>query len=180
MAFPVGRIAFINVAPIFYALEHGHIPNPYHFVYDTPARLNAMMHKGELCLAACSSVEYAKNSASYVLDPHLCIASKGPVQSVLLFSHQPIERLEGTITITAQSNTSVILTKLLLAKYFKRTVSYCQGSVDQAQTAYLAIGDEALRLSKQGLFPYCLDTATAWRMWTKTPFVFALFILKSS
>ena len=44
--------------------------------------------------------------------------------------------------------------------------------------ACLAIGDEALRLGRSGLFPHVLDLGAAWFEWTGLPFVFAVWVIR--
>lgn len=44
--------------------------------------------------------------------------------------------------------------------------------------AFLAIGDEALRLGAGDLHPYRLDLGEAWHSWTGLPFVFALWVIR--
>ena len=82
----LGRIAFINVLPVYYALEHGIVQHPYRLVYGSPAELNDQMKNGDLAISSCSCMEYARRWRNYYLAPDLCIASHGPVMSVLLLS----------------------------------------------------------------------------------------------
>ena len=57
-------------------------------------------------------------------------------------------------------------------------VNYVTGAVtptlgtDRAPEAFLAIGDEALRLRNHPDYPYRLDLADAWVEWTGLPFIF--------
>ena len=44
--------------------------------------------------------------------------------------------------------------------------------------AFLAIGDEALRLKTVEGYPYCCDLGEAWTRWTGLPFVFALWVVQ--
>lgn len=185
--YPLGRIAFINVAPIYYALEHHETDHPFSLVYGTPAELNLALRAGTLAASSCSSVEFARNWQHYTLIHDLCIASRGPVQSVLLLSKKPVEALAGAeVLLSGQSHTSVVLTKLLLSRYIEVDVRYTTGSVldrinsGHTPEAVLTIGDEALLLKKMGTYPSCLDLASAWMDWTGLPFVFALWILHTS
>jgi chorismate dehydratase len=43
--------------------------------------------------------------------------------------------------------------------------------------AFLAIGDEALRLRNHPEYPHRLDMAEAWREWTGLPFIFGLWVV---
>ena len=185
MSLSLGRISFINVAPLYYALENAIVPHPFTFVSAPPSELNIAMREGKLAISSCSCVEYAKNWRNYTLARDLCIASSGPVMSVLLFSQKPFEKLQGeTIFLTGQSHTSILLTKLLFKKRFRKDVSFEQANISamfdnkSKPVAFLTIGDEALRMRKEKDYPYCLDLANAWMEWTKLPFVFALWIMQ--
>jgi predicted solute-binding protein len=48
----LGRIAYLNVLPIYFALEHIFAENGYSLVRGTPAELNALMCRGEAGLFA--------------------------------------------------------------------------------------------------------------------------------
>ena len=44
----MGRIGYLNVLPIYHALESGELPHPYELVYGPPADLNNRMAAGEI------------------------------------------------------------------------------------------------------------------------------------
>ena len=48
----LGRIAYLNVLPIYFALEHIFVENGFQEVRCTPAELNALMRRGEVDLGA--------------------------------------------------------------------------------------------------------------------------------
>ena len=184
IALTLGRIAFINVMPVYYALEQGKLAHPFHLVYASPAELNVQMQEGHLAISSCSCMEYARRWERYALARDLCIASNGPVQSVLLLSKKPLSELAGSTLLTSgQSHTSVVLTKLLFQERYQIPVNYQTGNVraaidsGSAPEAVLTIGDEALSLRAHPQYPYVTDLATAWREWTGLPFVFALWIV---
>lgn len=181
----MGRISYLNVLPIYHPLESGILPHDFELVSGPPAILNNMMAAGELDVSSCSCIEYARNPEQYYLVEDLCIGSRGPVMSVLLLSRNPLRQLSGhEILISGESHTSVALLRLLLADYYHLNVAFRVGNVSaslrSAQTppAFLAIGDEALRLRNHPEYPYCLDLAEAWREWTGLPFIFGLWVIR--
>ena len=104
--------------------------------------------------------------------------------SVLILSKKPLEELENKeMLMTAQSHTSVVLTKLLLQERYHVHMRLTTGNVEETlQTgrrpdAVLTIGDEALRLRRHGDYPCVTDLACAWREWTGRPFVFAVWVI---
>lgn len=180
----MGRIGYLNVLPIYHALEAGTIAHRYELIYGPPAELNRRMAAGELLAASTSCVEYARRPERYLLLPNLAIASNGPVQSVLLLSRYPVEDLGGRrILVSAETHTSATLLRLLFAeRYELRDLSYATGSASEMVAsgkppdALLAIGDEALRLRRHPLYPYKLDLGEAWNTWTGLPFVFGVWV----
>ena len=158
----LGRIAYLNVLPIYFALEHIFGENGFHLVRGTPAELNALMRRGEVDLGSISALEYGRAFRDYLLLPDLSISSRGAVGSVLLFSRVPFSRLDGrTIRVSAASASGAALVKVLMAKLFEVQPRYQPGplaGVPLAEAAaVMAIGDEALRLKAAGAMPFELD-----------------------
>lgn len=181
----MGRISYLNVLPIYHPLESGIIPHDYELVSGPPAFLNDLMATGELHVSSCSCFEYARDPERYFIVRDLSIGSRGPVLSVLLMSRLPVAELDGReILISGESHTSVALLRLLLEEY-SASASFRVGNVTSALAgpnppdAFLAIGDEALRLRSHPLYPHRIDLAEAWRDWTGLPFIFGLWVISA-
>ncbi|HZE22257.1 MAG TPA: menaquinone biosynthesis protein [Desulfobaccales bacterium] len=179
----LGRIAYLNVLPIYFALEHIFAENGYHLVRGTPAELNALMRRGEADLGSISAMEYGRAWRDYLLLPDLSISSKGAVGSVLLFSRVPFSRLDGrTIKVSAASASGAALVKVLMAELFGVQPYYQRGQLADAPledvSAVLAIGDEALRLKAAAVMPFELDLGEAWLELTGLPFVFGVWAVR--
>ncbi len=181
----LGRIGFLNVLPVYYPLEYGQVPHSFHLVCGTPAYLNRLMAGGELDLSVVSSIEYARHPERYYVLPDLSISCAGQVKSVLLLSQVPIDELSGKeVLVSAQSHTSVALLKILFMVHRNVKVTCKVGNCSQAlmqgtpPAAFLAIGDEALRLGTHELYPHRLDLGEEWFKWTGLPFVFALWVIQ--
>lgn len=187
MAVPVlrmGRISYLNVLPIYHPLEAGILPHDFELVAGPPALLNDMMARGELHVSSCSCFEYARRPERYYLVRDLSIGSHGPVMSVLLLSRRPVEALGGQeILISGESHTSVALLRLLMRQRYGVEASFVTGQVTPAlrsarpPEAFLAIGDEALRLRDHRDYPFRVDLAEAWRQWTGLPFIFGVWVV---
>ena len=180
----LGRIGYLNVLPIYHPLEAGVISHEYEIVSGPPALLNSMMARGELHVSSASCFEYARNPHKYYLVEDLSIGSHGPVMSVLLLSRKPFDALDGeTVLITGETATSVALLRLLLTQKYGVNARFVTGNVSHSLTsgtppvAFLAIGDEALRLRRHPDYPYRLDMAEAWRDWTHLPFIFGIWVV---
>jgi len=178
-----GRIAYLNVLPIYFALEHIFGENGFHLVRGTPAELNALMRRGEVDLGSISAMEYGRTFRDYLLLPDLSISSKGAVGSVLLFSRVPFSRLDGRrIRVSAASASGAALVKVLMAELFEVQPRYQRSQLEGVPlgdaAAVMAIGDEALRLKAAGAMPFELDLGQAWQELTGLPFVFGVWAVR--
>ena len=107
-----------------------------------------------------------------------CIATDDEVASVCLFSQVPLESIES-VYLDYQSRSSVALLKLLLKNYWKINPALLDAqegfeSQIQGTAAGLVIGDRALEQRSHAAYIY--DLGTAWKSYTKLPFVFAAWV----
>ena len=173
----IGHIDYANCTPIFAALQNIFDCSGYAFVRGVPSALNGMLHRGEIDVCPASSIEYGKHPDNYLLLPDISISSIGPVKSVLLFSRLPITELDRqVIGLTTESETSVNLIKIILAKEygFSNTFQASRLPVQDALehfSAILLIGDAALKeqMLKRDVFVY--DLGALWLQFTGLPFV---------
>lgn len=184
MTLSIGHIQYANCTPIFSALSAHFDCTGYRFVDGVPARLNAMLRAGALDLSPSSSIEYASAHEQYCLLPELSISAIGPVKSVFLFSRVPIEELDGCpIGLSAESDTSVNLLKVLLARKFGFSNSFERTSLpfSEALARYpglLLIGDAAIKGAAAEEACHIYDLGQLWHEFTGLPFVFALWIVR--
>lgn len=175
----IGMVNFINTAPIYETWKKRSHPSNWQVVEAPPSTLNQMLADGELDLGFVSSYEYGVRPEEYRILPDLSISANGSVGSVFLFCRIDPKLLDKeTVLLSGQSETSIALIKIILEEFYKVHPVYLVGDVhgdiaDQA-SAILAIGDEALRLSSGGHFPYQLDLGQVWCKYTDLPFVFAI------
>lgn len=176
----VGRIPFLVCAPFFHRfLREDSAVSEISFVDGVPSALNRMLWNGEIHLAPASSIAYARSPETLVLVPDICTSCNLEVQSVELFSKQPIENLSGRrVHLTAQSGTSVALLQILCSQYVGVKPNFVQDSLDC--DAKLLIGDEALKERSYGSWPFCYDLAKLWLDWQKVPFVFGAWSVHRS
>jgi chorismate dehydratase len=182
----IGEISYLNCTPIFSILRSRFADPDYLFVRGTPAELNQQLRTGEIDICPSSSIEYARNPASYLILPDISIAATGAVQSVLLFSPRPLAELNGAeIALTGESETSVVLLKILLACRYSFTNSFrtATGAEQTCLTGgapLLLIGDRALRAALARHNGYVYDLGELWFEFTGLPFVFALWLVRRS
>jgi chorismate dehydratase len=183
MKIRLGRIEYVNVLPVYYALEQVFGENGFYLVSGPPAGLNERLRRGELDISPVSSLEWGRCPREYLLLPDLSISSRGPVGSVLFFSRRPVAELDGgSVRLSDASATGAALLKVLLEKRYGVRPRFYQGKAEGGPeadlTGVLAIGDDALRLRIKGAWPQVLDLGEAWHEWTGLPFVFGVWAVR--
>jgi chorismate dehydratase len=181
----LGRIPWINCYPIYGAIDRGLVTVPAELVSGTASELNDLLAAGALQVSVVSAVEYARNAAAYHLLPDLAITCDGPVHSVALFSKRPVARLgDCTVLLSASSRTSVLLLELFCRHRWKIRPHFATARAEAPDLtalaalphdAVLVIGDAALHLSTQSVYPFKVDLGEEWKQWTGLPFVFAVW-----
>lgn len=178
----LGHIIYSNCFPVHARLLDRPEEGDPLLVQGVPSLLNGMLERGDIDVAPCSSIEYARNADRYRILPELVIGSRGPVRSILLLSDRAPTELEGcTVALPTASATSVVLLKILLRVRWGVSPSFVW--FDQARedpfargaSAALFIGDVALRA---GLHPGAavrLDLGAEWWEETGLPFAFAVW-----
>ena len=184
----IGRIPYINCYPVYGAIDRGFVNLDAELVDGVPTDLNRRMSTGELDISVVSAVEYARDSAGYLLLPDLAISCDGPVRSVMLFSRRPASELGSRkVLVSRSSMTSVALLELLFENVWHASPRFVPGdaevrdiieSDDDATDARLVIGDAALVLgnNQRDRYPYVYDLGAMWKEWTGQPFVFAVWV----
>lgn len=175
----VGRIPFLVCAPYFHDSLAG-LPG-VDFVDGPPRALNALLVSGEIDSAPSSSFEYVLHANRYLLLPGLCTSGRGEVKSVLLFSKVPWPSLGGKpVFLSPDSATSNTLFRVLSRFHFGIEPECLEpgASGKISPQAKVAIGDEALRESAAGLWPYRYDLAETWKLWQGTPLPFGLWMVR--
>ena len=157
----LGRISYVNMAPVFYRLEAD-----VDEVHGVPTELNQRLLDGELDLAPISSIEYARHADRLRILPRLCVSSEGAVDSIQLVARKPLEQVRR-IAVTPESATSVVLTKVLLPE--ARHVP-----LGEEADAKLLIGDAALKSAFEDPTPH-YDLGRLWLERTGLPMVFAVW-----
>jgi predicted solute-binding protein len=120
-----------------------------------------------------------------VVVPVAGIVAKGPVQSVRLLHHRPLERV---LRLWADSNsqTSVLLSRLILKKWHGlKDVEVCTIDMENFKAnqvgpwdAVLQIGDRALAAAPFGMT--VTDLGEEWFTRTGKPFVFAVWTARDA
>ena len=157
----LGRISYVNMAPVFYRLDA-----EVEELHGVPTDLNRRLLEGELDLAPISSIEYARHADRLRILPRLCVSSEGAVESIQLVSRGPLEQVRR-IAVTPESATSVVLVKVLLPEAEHVPLG-------EEADAKLLIGDAALKSAFEDPTPHH-DLGRLWLERTGLPMVFAVW-----
>jgi len=157
----LGRISYVNMAPVFYRVEA-----EFDEVAGVPTALNRAFLEGECDLAPISSIEYARHAERLRILPRLCVSSEGAVDSIQLVSRTPLERVRS-VAVTPESATSVVLTRVLLPEAEHVPLG-------EEADAKLLIGDAALQSAFEDPTPH-YDLGRLWLERTGLPMVFAVW-----
>ena len=173
----VSCVSYLNSAPFVYGLNQLHKSGLIDLSLDIPSVCSEkMIHgKADIGLVPVASIIDIPNAERI---SKWCIAANGPVKSVTLLSHVPLQDIEN-IMLDYHSVTSVNLSRIL-ANYFwkidpvwKNTIHGFENKIS-GTTAAIVIGDRSLQMRND--FPYVYDLAEEWKKFTGLPFVFACWI----
>ncbi|MGK5093604.1 menaquinone biosynthesis protein [Deltaproteobacteria bacterium TL4] len=174
----LGIVDYLNALPVYYDLLSGRAHLPCELVRGTPAALNLKIAAGELDVSNVSSFEYAQHFEHYYLLPHLSISADGPIRSIYLFCQTPLAQLEGTLYLTAHSQTSIHLLQYLLKDHPVTYLKGCRPETMGTLQGELLIGDEAIKSFYKPRFPQVYDLSFLWKEQTQLPFVFAVWVVR--
>jgi chorismate dehydratase len=177
----LGHIDYSNCVPV-HAMILAATPPDITVVRGVPAELNRALAAGQIDVAPCSSIEFARHASEYRVLPGLAIGSEGPVHSIILESRRRAADLDGAVVAMPRASaTSVVLLRALLELRLgvrPTYVWYDQGGgadpVADGADAALRIGDVALRHTVSP--PHLpIDLGAEWTDWTGLPFAFAVW-----
>jgi chorismate dehydratase len=173
--FRVGAVNYLNTKPLVYRLER--LAPQAEVVFDLPSRLADGLADGRFDVALIPSIEFFQDPG-YRIVSDACIACRGPVLSVKLFSRVRAERIR-TLALDEGSRTSVALSRILLKERYGlepilEPLPIGATLDDTKADAVLLIGDRAIH-SPAGRFAEVWDLGDEWCRWSELPFVFAMW-----
>lgn len=176
----LGHINYLNCLPVHGAILLGKIPFDGEIIEGPPSYLNKLLDEGILDVSPSSSFEIIKG---HKIIPNFSISSKQEVKSIILITKNDLTMMKkGVFFITAHSQTSSMLIKLILKEFIPLKADYLVFTPENEKTeellkkadGILYIGDYALKnFDFPNTFKY--DLAKIWYDYTKLPFTFALW-----
>lgn len=170
----IGFMDYANVYPIFHFLLNN---SGLEFKKGFPSDLNKALRDGEIDISPSSSIEFCRRPDKYKIVDGISISSIGAVKSVCLFSNCKPELLGGKkVYFTKESNTSTVLSRIILEKFYKVNPIYVNERA--GADAELLIGDSALTAYYHNVnYKFIIDLGVEWYRFTQLPFVFALWLV---
>jgi chorismate dehydratase len=171
----IGAVVYLNTCPLVAELPR--IAPEVEIVFDVPSRLAQMLAQGEIEAGVVPSIEVARHPDWQVVS-NACIACRGEVKSVKLFSRVPMAHIQ-LLALDEGSRTSAVLAQILLHQRYdirpKRT-SLPLGfpAWESSADAVVLIGDRAIQSPEDG-FCEVWDLGLEWVRSTGLPMVFALW-----
>lgn len=171
----IGAVSYLNSKPLIEDLAE--LACDADLILDVPSRLADELSANELDVALIPSIEVLRD-AEYEIVSDACVAARGPVLSVKLFSRVPVERIRS-LALDAGSRTSATLARILLAERFgvRPTTELLPlgfAAENTSADAVLLIGDRAMKPPHER-FVATWDLGDEWSRWTGLPFVFAMW-----
>ena len=175
----IAAVSYLNAVPLIWGLKHGPKRGDFQVDYMLPSACADALRNGTAQASIIPSIEYQRIPGLRVV-PGLCIASSGPVRSVLLLAKRPVPEIRS-VALDTSSRTSSCLVQIVLRKHFGISPRFVPRNPDlptmlEECDAALLIGDPALAMDFQGLDVY--DLAELWKAMTGKPFVFAFWAVR--
>jgi chorismate dehydratase len=175
----ISAISYLNTSPLMWDFEHGTAAANFEISYTLPSRCAAALREGSADIGIIPAAAYTSIPDLTIL-PDVAIASRQPVRSILLVSKVPLDKIRS-VALDTSSMTSVALTKVLFAMWWRREVTFSAMNPDldrmlERNDAALVIGDPALQIERSRYLTF--DLAEEWIRFTGKPFVFAFWAVR--
>lgn len=169
----IGAVNYLNSKPLIEGLDE--LAPEAELLLDYPSRLADDLAAGRLDVALIPSIE-CFGHPEYVFASDACVATRGPVLSVKLYSRVPLGKVRS-LALDAGSRTSAVLARIILAERYGvfpvlKSLPLGKSTDDTDADAVLLIGDRAMHPPAEA-FVETRDLGEDWLEWTGLPFVFA-------
>lgn len=176
----IGAVSYLNSKPLVEDLSR--LLPMADVSLDYPSHLADDLAAGRIDVGLIPSVE-AFRDPDYEILSDACVATRGPVHSVKLYSRVP-PGLIRTLALDEGSRTSAALARILLHERFGvapelRPLPLGKNVEHSDADAIVVIGDRAMKPVRES-FDTVWDLGQEWAEWTGLPFVFAMWVGRGS
>lgn len=177
MSIKISCVSYLNSQPFIYGLKNNSIINEIELSLDIPSVCAEKLLSGKVDIGLVPVAIIPELKESHIISDY-CIGADGKVETVLLLSDVPLEKIE-TIILDYQSRTSVLLVKVLADRFWKISPQWTDGENNfekkiSGTTAGLVIGDRTFTMKSK--FKHVYDLAEEWKKFTSLPFAFACWV----
>lgn len=172
----ISAVSYLNTLPFVYGLKNSGLEG-FELQLDNPSECARKLITGQVDIGLIPIAAITDIDRPYILTDY-CIGADGPVRTVNILSDVPINEVKR-LYLDYQSRTSVLLTKILVSKWWKvqpELLDAFPGYEERigGDTAGLVIGDRVFTEGKKHTYSY--DLAEQWKEMTGLPFTFALWV----
>lgn len=173
----IGAVSYLNSKPLIEDLNR--LATDAELSLDYPSRLADDLADGQLDVALVPSIECFRGGYEIACDA--CVATRGPVLSVKLYSRVSIGAIRS-LALDEGSRTSAALVQIMLSERFGVEPTLLplplgMSTSESPADAVLLIGDRAIH-PPEGRFIETWDLGEQWTEWTGLPFVFAMWAVR--
>lgn len=173
----ISVVSYLNSKPFLYGLNYSGLINEIDLQLDIPSICAQKLINGKVDIGLIPVAVLPLLKEQYIISDY-CIGAEGKVASVLLYSKVPLQEIENVL-LDYQSNTSVLLVKVLASNFWKINPQWIPAKADyendiKGSTAAVIIGDRTFGLENK--YAYSYDLAEEWQKFTQLPFVFACWV----
>ncbi len=173
----ISVVSYLNSKPFIYGLKDYAFNLPVEIHEDIPSVCAGKLLTGKADIGLVP-VAVLPDLPNHSIISNFCIGADGEVDSVLLLSDVPLKKIK-TVLLDYQSRTSVKLTRVLAANFWKIAPEWKSTEAEfekniSGETAGVVIGDRALIMKND--FRYVYDLASEWKKYTGMSFVFACWV----
>lgn len=172
----VAAVSYLNTVPLVWGALRGAQRAEMRVEFHLPSICADLVRQKKADIGILPVIEIARQGLEVF--PGACIASDGPVRSILLISKVPFSQIK-TLSCDHGSRTSVMLARVILREMHGAQPLLLPPAAPELETmlqsadAALIIGDPALAIEPTDL-PYAwVDLGEQWRKLTGLPMVFA-------
>jgi len=176
----ISIVSYLNSLPLLHGLKNSDLADEIEITEDNPAQCAEKLKTGivDIGLIPVAVLKEVENVSVF---SDFCIGCDGNVDSVLLVSEEPIEKID-VILLDYQSRTSVQLVQVIAKNHWSKNFNYIQAKQGYEKeivgtTAGVIIGDRALAARHR--FKFIYDLGAEWKAMTGLPFVFAVWATTS-
>lgn len=174
MKYSIALVEYLNTWPFSTGVKQSNLEAEFDFHHVTPAQCAQLFKEGTADVSLCP-IGALSDLPEHEVRGQFCIGADGPVETVVLLSHVPLEQIQS-VRLDSHSRTSNKLIRILADRLWKKDWDFYFEEGDHLSESCLMIGDKVFK--HKARYAYQYDLASAWKTLTGLPMVFAVWIAR--